>query len=195
MNVGRPREFNSEQALDAAMHLFWRKGYEATSMHDLLDTMQLSKSSLYQTFGNKHQLFQYCLENYRELITCMFEKGLNEAKSGKKFIEQTFMMLLENTEPADKRIGCLITNTAAEFSQRDPDIAALTKKGMESFTQVFLQAVKKAQQDGEISPSRDPMKLAYYLMANVTGINMMIKAGASQETLQNIASEVIASLN
>ena len=127
--------------------------------------------------------------------TTVLEQGLKEAGSGKKFIEHNFNMLLQNTESTDKRIGCLITNTAAEFSQRDPDIAALTKKGVESFTQVFLQALEQAQRDGEISPTRDPVRLAHYLMANVSGINMMIKAGASQETLHDIVSEVLASLN
>jgi len=195
MNVGRPREFDSEQALEAAMHLFWRKGYEATSMQDLLQTMNLSKSSLYQTYGNKHSLFQQCLNHYQNVMTNMFEQCLEQAKSGKEFVEHIFSMLLDNTDKPENRIGCLVTNTASEFSQRDPVIAKLTKKATESFTQVFQTAIEHAQRDGLVDKQKDSRQLAAYVMCNFAGMNTLIKAGADKGTLQAISAEVLNSIN
>lgn len=164
-------------------------------MQDLLQTMNLSKSSLYQTYGNKHSLFQQCLTHYNRMITRHLSDGLTCSRHGLSFIKDTFEMLLNNIDPPDKRIGCLIMNTAAEFAQRDPEIATLTRKATESFTEVFKQAIENAQQAGEIDGSKDSSQLAAYVMANVAGLNMMIKAGLPKTTLQKIVDQVLASLN
>ncbi|WP_455217838.1 TetR/AcrR family transcriptional regulator, partial [Kaarinaea lacus] len=138
MSMGRPREFDSEQALQAAMDIFWQKGFEATSLQDLLKGMKLSKSSLYQSFGSKQQLFQQCLQQYRSMMTDMMNQLLEEAETGIDFIEKLLRSVAEQAvdSQASQR-GCLITNTASEFAQSDADIARLVKTGMEGFTAVF----------------------------------------------------------
>ena len=194
MNAGRPREFDTEQALDAAMHLFWRQGYEATSMQNLLDTMRLSKSSLYQTFGSKHELFQQCIQYYRDIMTSEFQQVLAQAPSGREFIEQFYLSIVDNAKQPENRIGCLVMNTATELAQRDKEIAKLIKLGSESFTRVFVQAIERAQQEGDISAEKNAQTLGHFLMSNLSGLNAMAKAGASQAVLKDIVKEIMQSL-
>jgi TetR/AcrR family transcriptional repressor of nem operon len=195
MVIGRPREFDSEQALDAAMHLFWRQGYEATSMQNLLDAMNLSKSSLYQTFGSKHDLFQRCLQQYRHMMTTGLVEELEQAATGRAFIERFFTAMAEKMKNPDNRIGCLVMNTASELAQRDEEIAKAIKQGTESFIKVFYTAVKQAQQEGEIPKDKDAQSLAHYLMSSLAGLNSMAKAGASQTVLKNISNQILQSLD
>lgn len=194
MNAGRPREFDTEQALDAAMHLFWRQGYEATSMQDLLDSMQLSKSSLYQTFGSKHDLFQQCLTRYRQMMAGGLQQALDNAPSAKQFIEGFFTGLVEDTCNAENRIGCLAMNTATELAPHDKEIGKLIKQSAERFAGIFQQAVERAQQEGDIPRNKDPVSLGYFLMSNLSGLNSLAKAGASRTVLRGIAKEIIQSL-
>jgi len=194
MNAGRPREFDTEQALDAAMHLFWRQGYEATSMQDLLDSMHLSKSSLYQTFGSKHDLFQQCIARYRQMMVGGLQQALDNASSGKQFIEGFFTALVEDTSNANTRIGCLIMNTATELAPHDEVIGKLIKQGTDRFAAVFQQAIERAQREGDIAKDKDPRTLGYFLVSNLSGLNSMAKAGASHNVLRGIAKEIIQSL-
>ncbi len=177
------------------MHLFWRQGYEATSMQNLLDTMQLSKSSLYQTFGSKHDLFQQCIQYYRSMMTTGLKQGLETTPSARDFIEQAFLSQIEKAKNPANRIGCLVMNTASELAQRDADIARLIKQGTESFIAMFHQAIELAQQQGDIAPTRDAKSLAHFLMSSMAGLNGMVKAGASQAVLHNIVKEILRSLD
>ena len=195
MTLGRPKEFDTEQALDAAMHLFWRQGYEATSMQNLLDTMQLSKSSLYQTFGSKHALFQQCIQHYRKMMTTGARQNLEQAPSARAFIEQVYLSLVDKAKDPNNRIGCLVMNTATELAQRDEDIARVIKQGTESFITMFYEAVKRAQLEGDIPPSKDAQSLAHYLLSSLAGLNAMVKAGAGKTVLNNVVKEILRSLD
>ncbi len=85
MGLGRPIEFDPQQALDAAMHVFWQRGYEATSLENLLAAMDIGKSSFYQAYGSKPELFQKCLENYRDASVDRLRALLDQSASGKAF--------------------------------------------------------------------------------------------------------------
>lgn len=195
MTAGRPKEFDTAQALDAAMHLFWRQGYEATSMQNLLETMRLSKSSLYQTFGSKQQLFQQCIEYYRRMMTTGLQQQLVEAASGREFIEQFYLSIVDSAKNPANRVGCLVMNTATELAQRDKDIGRLIQLGTESFADVFTEAVTRAQREGDISPDKDAEALGHFLVSNLSGLNTMVKAGAKQAVLTNIVKEIMRSLD
>lgn len=177
------------------MHLFWRQGYEATSMQNLLDSMHLSKSSLYQTFGSKHDLFQRCIQHYRSMMTAETRQALEQAPSGRAFIETVFRSFVDRMEDPTNRIGCLVMNTASELAQRDEAIARAIREGAQGFIQVFHDAVQRAQQEGEIPSDKDAHRLAHYLMNNLSGLNSMAKAGMSQAVLGNIVEEILQSLD
>ncbi len=195
MNVGRPREFDTEQALHAAMRQFWRQGYTATSLQDLLNAMQISKSSFYQTFDCKHTLFQRCIEHYRSTLENGMLTHLQQSPSARQFVEATFHAVGDSQQKTDEQFGCLIMNTASEFAQSDPVIAALVQKGTQKMRAVFLLAVKRAQTEGDISGDKDPDALASYLISSMGGLRNMAKAGADQKTLREITKITLSTLN
>ena len=176
------------------MHLFWRKGYESSSLQELLQVMDLSKSSFYQAFHSKHALFQLCLQHYRRFLVQELRVQLKRSGSGKQFIISVLRQAAEDTAGPDARRGCLLMNTASEFAQADPQIAQLVSLSIESFTEIFEQAVIQAQQQGEIPPTKDARALATYLVSSKSGLMNMVKAGADRETVKRIADIVVSAL-
>lgn len=177
------------------MEVFWCKGYEATSMTDLLEAMNLSKSSLYQTFGNKQQLFERCLSRYAAMLSTNMEKELNAAKSGKSFIENMFDTIANTAQQAAGTKGCLMVNSINEFGQKDPAITASLDNNLQIFTKIFMIAVKRAQLEGDISTDADPRAIASYLHVGVSGLRTMIKAGADRKSTKGTVSLLLKALD
>jgi TetR/AcrR family transcriptional repressor of nem operon len=195
MAMGRPVEFDQDRVLEAAMQLFWHKGYEATSVGDLQRAMGLSKSSLYQAFGSKHALFEQCIGRYRAGLVADMQSSLATARSGRRFIEQVFFGVADETKHTARRRGCLVMNTASEFAQRDPAIARLVTASTRAFTEAFAAAVTRAQREGEITAEKDPKLLARYLVSSMAGLRTMVKAGASARSVRDIARVILEALD
>jgi len=194
-NLGRPLEFDPAKVTDAAMEVFWCKGYEATSMTDLLQAMELSKSSLYQTFGSKQGLFERCLGRYVDWLSSNMAKQLDEAKSGRSFIENLFISIIETAEQPEGAKGCLMINSINEFGQKDADIALSLEESVNIFTKLFVKVVKRAQAEGDISPEADPYIIANYLHVAVSGLRTMIKAGADKSSVTNTVKMLLKAID
>lgn len=192
--MGRPREFNETTALEQAMHLFWSKGYEATSLQELLGTMRLSKSSFYQTFGSKHQLLERSIEHYRQLIVDEMTQNLEQAGTGLQFIQQMLLAVAEKADKPGGRRGCLVMNCASEFGQNDPVIAGLVADGTRHFKLAFQAGVEQAQREGDIPGDKDASLLAHYLVSCKSGLETMTKAGATRHELEDMALMMISAL-
>jgi TetR/AcrR family transcriptional regulator, transcriptional repressor for nem operon len=195
MTIGRPLEFNPDEALDVAMQLFWRKGYESTSLQDLITSMGLSKSSFYQAFKSKHKLFQRCIKHYQKILSGKMVAHLEGMPSRKKSINILFYNKANETSGLNARMGCLTMNTATEFAQTDPEISALINQSIESFVDVFETAIKHAQKHGEISMLKDARFTAAYLVSSMSGLNTMIKSGADRESIKRIAAIILSVLD
>jgi len=137
MSLGRPRGFNLETVLESAMCFFWRRGYEATSLQDLLSVMKLSKSSFYQIFESKKNLFQRCVNYYRDDLCNRMKTRLADSTFGRAFIEDTFYARASEAAKPGEKQGCLISNAANEFAQRDPVIANLVFEGKDKNSGIF----------------------------------------------------------
>ena len=193
MSVGRPLQYNPEQALNEAMLVFWQQGYTATSLDDLLKSMQLSKSSFYQAFKSKHRLFLQCIMHYVTLTSHDLNSKLTSANSGKEFIVTVFNSVINDDRKTRK--GCLVSNTASEFAQVDPQVAKLVKKSMMTFKGIFKKAIITGQQDGSICKKIEAEQLAGYLVASLNGIRTMVKAGIDQATLRGMVGMIETNLN
>jgi TetR/AcrR family transcriptional repressor of nem operon len=176
------------------MCVFWQRGYEATSLEDLLAAMDISKSSFYQAFGSKSELFQRCLENYRDASTDRLRTMLDQAASGKAFLESILNGIADGTKDPMGRAGCLLMNTANEFAQRDPRIAALVTKSLERMEDLFYAAICRAQAEGDIPKKADARSLALFLIANLGGLRLMTRAGASPEKIRTVGKVVLNGL-
>lgn len=193
--IGRPLEFDPDSALETAMQLFWTQGYEHTSVQDLLNAMNLSKSSLYQAFGSKQQLFRQCVSRYTDFLTGRLREGLAGAPSGRRFIEAFLNAVLTDLDGDAQRRGCLVMNTASEFAQNEADIARDVAQSIERFRGVLQAAVERAQREGDIPPGRDARQLANYLVSSMSGLKNQAKAGADAETLRGIIAVILMALD
>lgn len=194
-NVGRPLEFDPDAALEAAMQQFWSKGYEHTSMQDLLLAMNLSKSSLYQAFGGKQPLFRRCVSRYTDQIANGLREDLTSAPSGRRFIEAFLHSILKEGSDGNGPRGCMVMNTASEFAQSEPEIALDVAQSIGRFRAVLQAAVERAQAEGEIAPERDSRVLANYLVSSMSGLKTQAKAGADAETLKGIIAMILRALD
>ena len=194
MTVGRPLQFDPEKALDAATEVFWSGGYEGTSLQDLLNAMGLSKSSFYQAFGSKQQLFERCLCRYRENLAETMLANLGRATSGRQFIEDMLYSAAAEARQETKPRGCLVMNTANEFARSDETVAGWVTQGMDRFRGVFAAAVRRGQEDGTIAKDKDPETLALYLVSNMSGLKTMAKAGVAENDSKQIVRLVLAAL-
>ena len=142
------------------MHLFWQQGYEATSLHDLLKAMGLSKSSLYQGFGGKKELFLRCVTRYCEGVSARFVARLAEAESGLDFIKWVLLHAPAEAGQSESRRSCLRMNTASEFAQNDPEIAARVSTAFKGLRGLLQTAILRSQREGEIAVILDITVLA-----------------------------------
>ncbi len=183
--MARTKEFKPEEALEAAIELFWRRGYEATSMRDLLEGMGIGRGSFYDTFGDKRTLFLAALERFEESRTTWAIEVLKTSPSPLAGIEQVFGRTIENLIGYEPRRGCLLANSAVELAPHDPEVAARISAYVRRTEEAFEGALVRAREMREIPKKSDPRALARFLVTNLHGLRVMARAGAERETLED----------
>ncbi|MFI0186615.1 TetR/AcrR family transcriptional regulator [Streptomyces sp. NPDC017082] len=196
--MARPRTFDEERALDAAMRTFWEKGYEATTTQDLCTATGLGRSSIYNTFKSKHDLFQRALHRY---MTTMNAEQLHlledPARGGADRIRALFAAVLDGdgrNRPAGRSLGCLTVNTTVELAGRDAAAAGMLERDTARRLAALRAAVEAGRRDGSITSSRDPGDLARFLNAAVAGLRVSAQGGADRAALDAIAAIALDAL-
>jgi len=193
MTIGRPRQFNADKAIAQATQQFWRGGYSATSLQNLLDCMSLSKSSLYQSFGNKETLFVSCIDNYQITFNQELSALLKSSTSGLKFIEQLLESVIQEVNSIERK-GCLLVNTANELGAKDPIITAAIERGFNAVSVTIKKALEKAVSEGDLPKNVNLDDLSAYLVVGISGLRTMVKAGADYEKLYRVTQVLLNSL-
>lgn len=188
----RTKEFRPEEALDAAVQLFWLRGYGATSMRDLLDGMGIGRGSFYDTFGDKHALFLAALDRFESSRTSWIDEALED--SGLDGIEEVFRRTIEGMVRFEPRRGCLLANTAVELAPHDPEVAARISRYVRRTEEAFTGALVRAQGAGEIPAASDPKVLARFLVSNLHGLRVLARAGSDRQTLEDAARVALEAL-
>ena len=188
----RTKEFRPEEALDAAMHLFWSKGYGATSMRDLLDGMGIGRGSFYDTFGDKRALFLAALDRF-ESVRTSWVIGTLEG-SGLDGIEEVFRRSVDGLVRFEPRRGCLMANTAIELAPHDAEVAGRISRYVRRTEAAFEGALVRAREAGEIPPGKDPRALARFLVNNLHGLRVLARAGSDRSTLEDAARITLETL-
>ena len=179
----RTKGFETGDALDVAMHLFWRKGYAATSLRDLLDGMGIGYGSFYNAFGDKHALFLASLDRFRELRTSWIDEVLED--SGLGGIEEVFRRTVDGLVGFEPRRGCLLANTAVELGPHDAEVAAKISRYVRHTEAVFERAIIRAQEAGEIPADRDPRAMACFLVNTLHGLRVLARVGTDRAVLED----------
>ncbi|WP_447035973.1 TetR/AcrR family transcriptional regulator [Streptomyces sp. DSM 118878] len=196
--MARPRTFDEERALDAAMRAFWVKGYEATSTQDLCEATGLGRSSIYNTFSSKHDLFRRALARYMEAMNAGQLDILEDVERPATARLRALFTRVIDGEFAQREdghsIGCLTVNTTVELAARDPEAAGMLERDLAQRLAAMEAAIRSGQRDGDITSGRDAQTLARYLNAVIGGMRVSAQGGADRTTLEAIAETALDAL-
>ncbi|TMR91171.1 TetR/AcrR family transcriptional regulator [Nonomuraea basaltis] len=183
--MARPRKFEEGRAVEAAMRAFWEAGYEATSTQALCAATGLGRSSIYNTFASKHDLFEKALRHYMKERNAVLAELMDGDLPIKEKVRTVLWWAVEPdpTEP----IGCLVVNSMIELAPRDPEIAQLLRRDNERRLQLVRSAIETGRSRGEIDAAKDPLALAHFVFAAVSGLRVAARGGADRAALEAIA--------
>ena len=190
--MARAKEFDEQQALSAAVELFWRKGYEGTSVQDLVDATGVNRASLYATFGDKQQLFRKALAQFGDRNVKSLRELAATAGGGLHRIRAVFRLVAEQTL-SDHR-GCMVANAVTELSAREPWMAEIGESSREQIERIFLACLKEASAAGEIQPGKSNRATARFLTNSLFGLRVMAKMKPSRTFVQDIVRANLAVL-
>ena len=193
--MSRPKEFNPDDAIEKAMQVFWHKGYEATSMEDLLSAMDLNRGSLYDTFGDKRQLFLKVIDRYCTTFAGSKFSLLDQPGPALPSLRRFISGMIEGALADPQRRGCLIANTVMELSPHEKEIAGTLRHALKMVEDTFCRVLARAKQQGELNSQKDPRTLACFLTTMMQGTIVMIKAGASAEAVNQTAETALSILD
>lgn len=168
----RPKEFDPNEIVDAAMHVFWQRGYSATSIQDLVEGTELGRSSIYNAFGSKHELYEHTLRRYQELKAAKIA-----VLSGPGPIQERVRLLLmdvvEEELSDDKGLGCMTANAALELAGHDETVAAIVSENLNGLASALFEALSRAQESGEIAPDKDARALSRFMLNTIQGMRVL----------------------
>jgi AcrR family transcriptional regulator len=183
---GRPREFDREQGLAKAMHLFWSRGYDATSMADLRAGLGITQASLYAAFGNKEQLFREAVDLYRQTAGFSSTHALATGVSAREAIHAMLQAAVDAFSAPGAPGGCLLilgaTNCAVENKWVQDHLLSIRRQ----ISQSILERLKQGQHEGDIPKAAPIVALAAYYSTVLHGLALQSRDGASRKTLTQV---------
>ncbi|QEE27523.1 TetR/AcrR family transcriptional regulator [Terriglobus albidus] len=183
---GRPKTFDRETALDAAMLLFWNRGFEQTSVDDLAGAMGIQTSSLYSSFGDKETLFLDAVNHYRTGRGSVFDAAVMEGKTAKEGFENLFRVTAAELTRKDQPSGCMLCLALPTCSPKYDHLQQELDRLRALSDMVLLKRLEKAVRDKEIPKSTDLRLLVSFFRTTLLGMSLQARAGASKETLLKI---------
>lgn len=191
--MSRPIEYKREEVLEAATNVFWEKGFNSTSMNDLVEATGLNKHSMYGEFENKEGLFLACIDNYVNITTKPLVGILTKEPLGIGNIIAFFENRIEyaSSEECD---GCLLVNTAVENKTLDAKLNKIVIKNLHRQKAMFLTCLRAAQENGEISKEKDCKMFADYLMCFLEGLMVMGKTSPTKNSVNKIVATVMQAI-
>ncbi|USB35106.1 TetR/AcrR family transcriptional regulator [Paenibacillus sp. YPG26] len=190
----RPKEFDEQTALAAAMQVFWEKGYEAASMGDLTERMKIGRPSLYATFGGKKELFEAALKAYVELSLTYVEKKLRSMPSVKESLLAYFQGVIEGSGGSNPDFGCMCVNTMVELAPHEPGFAHITADFQTRLTELFKRAIEDGIKSGELSDQLQPSSTARVLTLTAIGLTVTMKTRPDPSQVEHVAAEILTLL-
>jgi TetR/AcrR family transcriptional repressor of nem operon len=191
----RTREFDEDEVLDKAMVAFWRRGYRATSLEDLLVAMNLSKSSFYESFGSKRDVLLEALRRYAASGMGGLIEPLLRPEAGRAEIEEALARLARHARGDGGQRGCLVNNCLGEVVQHEPEVFAATREILRALEALLVAAVTRGQKVGDITRAESPRALARFLANTFGGINLAAKARPKKGELDDVVRVALSALD
>lgn len=191
--MARPREFDERAVLDAVVECFWNRGYEATSVRDLIEKTGLTGASLYNAFGDKRAMYQQALDHYVEASVADRIQRC-DAMAPRAAVESFFgEIILRSLADADHR-GCMLVNAALDVSPHDPGFQRAIAAVLQRIEAFFLRCVSRGQSDGTITSHLCPEDLARNLLGILMGIRVLARVRPEPDLLEGAVRPALAQL-
>ncbi len=191
--MARAPEFNRTHALEAAMKLFWARGYTATSLPDLLAAMGIARSSFYASFGTKRELFREALELFGDRTLAIIEKDAKRLPATalpRAFFNTTVLEVSKRRA----KFGCMLVNTVLELADVDPPLNQLAAQKLSSIENTFAEVFHLAQHSGEMDSTRSPRELACVVMTLNFGLRVQSRTNLPRQALERIIDNSLSML-
>ncbi|MFC6883994.1 MULTISPECIES: TetR/AcrR family transcriptional regulator [Actinomadura] len=192
--MARTKEFDPDAALQRALELFWERGYEATSMADLVERLGVARASLYATYGGKHDLYLKALERYLRATDPAVIEALSQPGPALPAVRALVATYAERSADDARRRGCMVVNAAVELAARDPEAARLVESSWTTLEAALTSALVRARAQGELPSGRDPRTLARLLLVLFQGMRVMSRTPGGSERLRDAADEALTLL-
>ncbi|WP_214411439.1 TetR/AcrR family transcriptional regulator [Sphaerisporangium fuscum] len=193
--MARTKEFDPDVALQGALELFWERGYEATSMADLVEHLGISRASLYATFGGKHDLYMKALRRYVDSRDPSPIEVLSRPGPALAAVRALVEHYAADSVDDTRRRGCMVVNAAAEMLPRDDEVSRLLNVQWTSLEAALTTTLMRARAQGELRPEKDPAALARFLLVFLQGLRLMGKGDADPVRLRDAATQALSILD
>ena len=184
--IGGKRQFDEETVLERATEVFWRRGFAATSVDDLVHATGLGRGSLYGAFGNKEALFIRVVDHYRAMVDELLAQS--PATEPRAALEAMFERIIEKNTAADGPAGCLLTNTCTEFATLPEEARQHVLAGLADLEATFRSVLEHAADRGDLDPTADLGQLARFFVGVHQAIAVLAAAGATKDVLEGVAA-------
>ncbi|MES2110418.1 MAG: TetR/AcrR family transcriptional regulator [Bacteroidota bacterium] len=193
--MARTKDFNEDEVLTKAVCIFWHKGYNGTSMQDLVDGLGISRSSLYDTYGDKHSLFIKALESYKEAGAKELCNIINGNLSAKEAVKKLFEFTTRTLLGDKQHKGCFMVNTEVEVAPHDEEVGRIICQNEQQVEDAFYKAIKKGQDSGEISAAKDARAVARFIFNTVKGLRVTAKSTTDKTVFDDISQVALSVLD
>jgi TetR/AcrR family transcriptional repressor of nem operon len=194
--MARTKEFDPDVALQAALELFWERGYEATSMADLVEALGVARASIYATFGSKNDLYVKALDRYLQARDVLVVEVLSQPGPVLPAVRSLVDAYVEETLGDERRRGCMVVNAAVEVMARDPRAARRVESSWDTLETALASALTRAAAQGELPPEKDPRALSRFLLVVLQGMRVLGRApDPDPARVHDAAAQALAALS
>ena len=192
--MARTKDFDENEVLTKAIHLFWHKGYNGTSMQDLVDGLGISRSSLYDTYKDKHTLYLKALDSYQSAGADQIQIIVNSSLSAKETIKKLMGFVAEELLGDTQQKGCFMVNAEVEVAPHDAEVNNLVCRNDQQMEEAFLEIIKRGKDNGEIKAGQDSQALARFFFNAVKGMRVTAKSTADKSVFEDIIKLTVSVL-
>jgi TetR/AcrR family transcriptional repressor of nem operon len=193
--MARLKAFDEQRAIDAAVDCFWSRGYEATSVRDLADSMGIGGASLYNAYGDKRALFKKSLERYANRSMRERIARLEARHQPKQAIRAFLAEIVDRSLKDPDRRGCLLVNSALDVAPHDAKIGRVVAGYLDEIRVFFRRNIEAARAAGQLPRHLDPDELSGHLLGVVLGIRVLARTRANRQLLEAVAQPALALLD
>ncbi|WP_338790451.1 TetR/AcrR family transcriptional regulator [Bernardetia sp. MNP-M8] len=181
--MARKKQFEEQEILTKATNLFWKQGFHATSIQDLVNHLKINRASLYDTFGGKEELFNKALESYRNQNKEAIQSFLNNQSSVKEGLKNLFLLAILGEKNVQEK-GCFVINCMSELIPNNDNILEIAIQNKKEFEGFFVEYLNKGIANGEIEPQKNVQSIASFLFMFYSGLKVVGKTNPNKEELR-----------